>query len=61
MENAISVIADICGILAFVVSLFVVNTVYKIKKQVTKINNNDVSVSGTTHVGGDFTGRDKKS
>ena len=61
MENAISVIADICGILAFVVSLFVANTVYRIKKQVSNSNNNSLNVSGTTSVGGDFTGRDKKS
>ncbi len=61
MENTISVIADICGILAFVISLFVANTVYRIKKQITNSNNNSLNVSGTTNVGGDFTGRDKKS
>lgn len=57
MENTISVIADICGILAFLISLFVANSVHNIKKE---INNNKVSVSGTTRIGGDFTGRDKK-
>jgi len=60
MQNTISIIADICGILSFIVSLFVVNTVYKIKKEFTNSNNNDISVTGTTKVGGDFTGRDKK-
>ena len=61
MENTISVIADICGILAFGISLFVANTVYRIKKEITNSNNNNLDVSGTTTVGGDFTGRDKKS
>jgi hypothetical protein len=61
MENTVSFIADICGILAFIISLFVANTVYRIKKQVTNSNNNSLNVSGTTSIRGDFTGRDKKS
>ncbi|ANH81664.1 hypothetical protein A8C56_12335 [Niabella ginsenosidivorans] len=59
MEKVISIVADICGIIGFVISLFVVSTVYKIKKQISNSNNNSVSVSGT-NVGGDLTGRDKK-
>jgi hypothetical protein len=58
MENIISIIANICGILGFLISLFAVNKVYKIKKEIK--NNNKVKVSGNTNIGGDFVGRDKK-
>jgi len=58
MNDTISVIANICAILSFLVSLFVANTVYNIKKQ--NNNNNNVNVSGDTRIKGDFTGRDKK-
>jgi len=58
MENTISTIADICGILGFFISIFAVSKVYKIKKEIK--DNNKVNVSGTTTVGGDFVGRDKK-
>jgi hypothetical protein len=54
----ISLIANICGILGFVISLFAVSKVYNIKKELK--NNNKVDVSGNTNVGGDFVGRDKK-
>jgi len=53
----ISLIADICGILGFVISIFAVSKVYKINKELK--NNNKVDVSRTT-IGGDFVGRDKK-
>jgi hypothetical protein len=53
----VSLVADICGILAFAISLFVANKVYHIRKEQ---NNNKVDVSGTTTIGGDFVGRDKK-
>ena len=53
----ISVIANICGILGFVISIFAVSKVYNIRKDLK--NNNKVDVSGTT-IGGDFVGRDKK-
>ena len=59
MENSISIIADICGILGFLISIFAVSKVYKIKKEI-KCNNNKVNVSGKTDIGGDFVGRDKK-
>ena len=58
MENTISIIADICGILGFLISIFAVSKVYKIKKEIK--DNNKVNISGTTNVGGDFVGRDKK-
>lgn len=58
MENTISTIADICGILGFAISLFTVIKVYKIKKEIK--NNNKIKVSGNTSIGGDFIGRDKK-
>jgi hypothetical protein len=56
MGNILSVVADICVILGFLVSLFVANTVWKIRRDT---NTNKVNVSGNTKVGGDFTGRDK--
>jgi fructose 1,6-bisphosphatase len=56
--ETISLIADICGILGFLISIFAVSKVYKIKKEMS--DNNKVSVSGKTNIGGDFTGRDKK-
>ena len=58
MENGISIIADVCGILGFAISLFAVSKVYNIKKEMT--NNNEIKVSGKTEIGGDFVGRDKK-
>ena len=58
MENGISIIADVCGILGFVISLFAVSKVYNIKKEMT--NNNEIKVSGKTEIGGDFVGRDKR-
>lgn len=39
MENTISLIADICGILGFVISLFAINGVRKINKQINKTDN----------------------
>ena len=55
----ISIVADGCGILAFFISLFAVNKINNIRKEMR--DNNKVSVSGDTKVGGDFVGRDKKS
>lgn len=57
MGNSISLIADICGILGFIFSIFAVTKIYKINKEIK--NNNKVKVSGETTVGGDFVGRDK--
>ncbi len=59
MESTLSIIASFCGILGFFISLFAVNSVNNIKKDMKK--NNKVTVSGSTKVGGDFVGRDKKS
>jgi len=39
MENTISIIADICGILGLVISLFVINGVRKINKTINNTNN----------------------
>jgi len=58
MENTISIIADICGIFGFLISIFAISKVYKIKKEIK--DNNKVEVSGKTNIGGDFVGRDKK-
>jgi len=55
----VSVLADICGILGFVISLFAINKVYNIKKELK--NNNKVDVSGKISIGGNFTGRDNKN
>ncbi len=57
MGNSISIIADICGILGLIISIFAVNKVYNIKKEIK--DNNKVSVSGKTKIDGDFVGRDK--
>jgi hypothetical protein len=56
--EVISVIANICGILGFIISIVTVNKVYNIKKDMK--NNNKVDVSGKTTIGRDFVGRDKK-
>ena len=58
MESTISIIADVCGIMGFLLSLFAVKKVYSIKKEIK--GNNKVKVSGQTKIGGDFVGRDKK-
>lgn len=58
MESTLSIIASACGILGFLISLFAVNSVNNIKKEMKE--NNKVNVSGKTEIGGDFTGRDKK-
>ncbi|MEZ4942258.1 MAG: hypothetical protein R3D58_15375 [Saprospiraceae bacterium] len=55
MEITLSNIADICGILGFIFSLFALGGVIRINK---KINSNNVSVSNSP-ITGDFTGRDK--
>jgi hypothetical protein len=58
MDNWISIISDICGILGFIASIFAVTKVYQLKKILS--DNNKVNVSGRTSIGGDFVGRDKK-
>jgi len=57
MEMTLSNIADICGILGFIISLVAIGGVIKINK---KINSNNISVSNSP-ISGDFTGRDRKS
>ena len=44
MENTISVVANVCGILGFIVSLFALNGVRKINK---RIDNTDNSIKQT--------------
>lgn len=44
MGETISIVADICGILGFLISIFAVTKVYKIK---TKIENTDSSIRQT--------------
>jgi hypothetical protein len=58
MNETISIIANICGILGFFISLFAVAKVFKLKQQIKGDNNSNVSVKGD--VGGNFVGRDKK-
>ncbi|SEJ72686.1 hypothetical protein SAMN04487995_6139 [Dyadobacter koreensis] len=57
MEKWISIIADMCGVLGFVTSLFAVSKVNNIRKSMS--SNNKVDISGRTDIGGDFVGRDK--
>jgi len=48
MENTISIVADICGILGFVISLFAINGVRKINKTINKTDNSiNQSAKGT--------------
>lgn len=48
MENTISLVADICGILGFVISLFAINGVRKITKQINKTDSSiNQSAKGT--------------
>lgn len=58
MSEIISTISDICGILAFFISLFAVSQIFKLKQKINGNKNNQVSVKG--NVGRDFVGRDKK-
>lgn len=51
----VSSIADILGILGFLISIFVANKVNNINKNSNTINANSSSI------GGDFVGRDKNS
>jgi len=57
MKNMISMIADICGILGFIISLIVAKSVYSIRSEMR--SNNKVKISGKTQIRGDFVGRDK--
>lgn len=57
MELSLSTIADICGIVGFIISLIAIGGVIKINK---RINSNNVTVK-KTDIGGDFTGRDKNT
>lgn len=56
MNETISLIANICGILGFFISIFSVSKVFKLKQQIKGDKNNTVNVKGD--VGGNFTGRD---
>jgi hypothetical protein len=58
MNETISIIANICGILGFFISIFAVSKVFKLKQQIKGDNNNNVNFKGD--VGGNFVGRDKK-
>jgi hypothetical protein len=55
MEITLSSIADICGILGFIISLFAIGGVIRINR---KFDSNKVNLKNTK-IGGDFTGRDR--
>lgn len=57
MNETISLIANICGILGFFISIFAVAKVFKLKQEIKGDNNNTVNFKG--EVGGNFVGRDK--
>jgi hypothetical protein len=57
MNETISIIANICGILGFFISIFAVTKVFKLKQQIKGDNNNTISMKGD--VSGNFVGRDK--
>ena len=52
MGDTISTIADICGILGFIISLFAASQIIKLKQQIKGNNNSNVSVKG--NVGGQY-------
>lgn len=58
MNEAISIVADICGILGFLLGIFAVSKVFKLKQQIKGNDNNTVNFKG--NVEGGFVGRDKK-
>ncbi|WP_159155928.1 hypothetical protein [Empedobacter brevis] len=58
MSEIISTISDICGILAFFISLFAVSQIFKLKQKINGNDNNQVSIKG--NIKGGFVGRDKK-
>jgi hypothetical protein len=57
MNETISTISDICGILGFIISVFAASQVLKLKQRIKGDNNNNVNMKG--NVGGDFIGRDR--
>ncbi|MFV0225489.1 hypothetical protein OBJ96_10370 [Empedobacter falsenii] len=59
MESTLSIVASICGIIGFLISIFAVSKVVKIEKRLN--NSNNVSLKGNNNIGGDFVGRDKNS
>ena len=59
MEITLSLVADICGIIGLIISLFAIGGVIKINKKIN-VNSNEVSVKNT-HIGGNFTGRDNST
>lgn len=59
MESTLSIVANICGIIGFLISIFAVSKVVKIEKRLN--NSNNVSLKGNNNIGGDFVGRDKNS
>lgn len=57
MMEIISILSDICGILAFLISIFAVSQIFKLKQKTQGNNNNQINVKG--NIGRDFVGRDK--
>lgn len=57
MSELISTISDVCGILAFIISLFAASQVLKLKQKINGSDNNTVNMKG--NIGRDFIGRDK--
>lgn len=57
MNEIISTISDICGILGLILSIFATSQVLKIKQKIKGDNNNQITYKG--NVGSDFIGRDK--
>ncbi len=48
MESTLSIVASICGILGFIISLFAINGVTKINKRINKTDNSiNQSATGT--------------
>lgn len=58
MNEIISTISDVCGILGFLISIYAASQVIKLKQKNTGDNNTQSNVTG--NIGRDYVGRDKK-
>lgn len=58
MNEIISTISDVCGILGFLISIYAASQVIKLKQKIN--GNNNVQSNVTGDIGRDYVGRDKK-
>ncbi|WP_336687833.1 hypothetical protein [Chryseobacterium bernardetii] len=58
MNEIISTVSDVCGILGFLISIYATSQVIKLKQKNSGDNNIQSNVTG--NIGRDYIGRDKK-